>query len=151
MYHIIWKKSKYNLFISKWGIAIILKAGYKILYDNEDKSRYIKICENMYFSLSLLPYPNSILLTREELEYFCKGLTLVNKQIMEAVQNQPCLIILRSILFSDCNIQYEAFTVSAIQWASEIFGFSMPTINVWFHSAEKPCGKYIFDFSNISF
>lgn len=149
MCEFIWKKSRYKLFISKWNIAIILEAGYKILSDIEDKDKYIKISENIYFYLSLLPYPDSQTLTMEELECFCKGLKLVNDQIFETIQGKSCLITLRSIQFSDCNIQDEGFVACAIQWASEIFGFPMPVINVSFDYLEEPYGKYIFDFSHI--
>lgn len=149
MNDVIWKKSGYNLFISKWEIAIILEAGYRELYERENKNIYIKICENLYFASSCLPYPNSITLNTEELEYFCRGLKIVSSHIIDALQNRPCLIILNSIIFSDCNIQNDAFTASAIQWASEVFGFTMPAISVWFDNTKKPCGKYIFDFASI--
>lgn len=83
------------------------------------------------------------------MECFCKGLKLVSALIIDTIQNRSCLIKLNSIIFSDCNIQNDAITASAIQWASEVFGFSMPTINVWFDNTKMPCGKYMFDFSNI--
>lgn len=149
MNDVIGKKSWYKLFISKWEIAIILEAEYRELYENENKSVYMKIGENLYFASSCLPYPNSNTLNAEELECFCKGLKLVSAQIIDNMQSRPCLIKLNSIIFSDCNIQNDAFTASAIQWASEAFGFSMPTINIWFDNTKKPCGKYTFDFSNI--
>lgn len=37
----------------------------------------------------------------------------------------------KSILCSDCNIQNDAFAASAIQWASETFGFAMPPIKIY--------------------
>lgn len=149
MSEIIWKKSSYNCFISKWGIAIILEAGYKILSDIEDQDNYLKLSDHIYFYLSLLPYPTSQTLTAEELKYFCKGLKLVSNRILETLQSNSCLIVLRSIEFSECSIQNEGFTACAIQWASVTFGFPMPPINVRFDSLKKPYGKYIFDFSQI--
>lgn len=146
---VIGKKSWYKLFISNWGIAIMLEAGYRELKENENKGGYIKICEKLYFASSYLPCPDSITLNAEELECFCKGLKLVSALIIDTIQNRSCLIKLNSIIFSDCNIQNDAITASAIQWASEVFGFSMPTINVWFDNTKMPCGKYMFDFSNI--
>ena len=115
----VYKKSWYKLFISSWEIAIILEAGYKELCGSDNVSDYIKISDYVYFSSSCLPYPNSINLNAEELDCFCKGLKLVSAQIFDVIQNKPYLIHLKSILFSDCNIQNDAFTASAIQWASE--------------------------------
>lgn len=53
----IWKESRYNLFIHKWGIAIILKAGYKILAEMENRQDVIKIAEDLYFYPSLQSWP----------------------------------------------------------------------------------------------
>ena len=143
------RKSHYKLFISKWEITIILEAGYRELYENEDCKKYIKVYEDLYFSTAFLPYPNSILLTDEEIESICKGLSMVGNLIMDKVHHKPCLIQLQSIQFLDCNIQQEALIVSAIKWASEIFDFPMPMIKVTFNDTVKPCGKYVFDFSNM--
>ncbi|MCI9079965.1 MAG: hypothetical protein HFH68_13785 [Lachnospiraceae bacterium] len=148
MNNFVYKKSWYKLFLGKWYIVIILEAGYKELCENESESGYIKICGNLYFSSLCLPYPDSTSLNEEELNCFCKGLELVSAQIMDAMQNKPCLIQLRSIIFSDCNIQDDAFTASAVQWASEVFKFSMPKINVWFDDTVEPCGVYKFDFAD---
>lgn len=143
------KKSNYKLFIRKWEIAVILEAGYRKLHENEDCSEYIEVCENLYFSIAFVPNSNSVQLSDEEINDFCKGLHLVSDQIMDKVNHKPCLIQLQSILFSDCNIQQEALMASAIKWASEAFAFPMPIINVTFDDTIKPCGKYIFDFSNL--
>lgn len=143
----IWKKSRYKLFISNWGIAIVLEAGYKILNNIEDKDKYMEVADNIYFCPAFLPYPDSQVLTEEELMYFFNGLKLVSNSILESINNNSCLITLRSIQFSDCDVQNEGFTACAIQWASEIFGFPMPIINAWFDGSKPPCGKYIFDFS----
>lgn len=126
----------------------MLEAGYKVLPDME--AHDTEISEKIYFHSALLPWPDSQSLTAEELDCFCKGLRLVRNQIQETVRNRPCLITLRSIRFSDCNIQNDAFTACAIQWASEAFGFPMPVVNVSFDALEVPCGKYIFDFSQAS-
>lgn len=143
----IYKKSWYKLFISRWEIAIIVEAGHKELHERHNVTDYIKISDNLYFSFQCLSYPSSNPLNTAELECFCKGQRLVSAQIADAVQNKPYLIQLRSILFSDCNIQNDAFTASAIQWASEAFGFTMPPIKVWFDDTENPCGRYKFDFA----
>lgn len=143
------RKSHYRLFISKWGIAIILEAGYRNLHKDEDGKAYIKLHENLYFSIAFLPYPDSVTLTNEEIEAFCKGLRMVSQQIIDKANHRPCLIQLQSIQFSDCNMQQEALIVSAIKWASETFDFPMPIIKITFDDTIKPYGKYVFDFSNL--
>lgn len=145
----IWKESRYKLFIKRWGIVIIVEAGYQKLPDAENQNNYIRITDHLYFFSDLLPYPDSQQLVAEEQICFCNGLRYVCDQILESLQNVPCLITLRSAHFLDCDIQDEAFTACAIQWASETFGFPMPEINVWFDSDQPPCGKYVFDFSLI--
>ena len=145
----IWKESRYKLFIKKWGIVIVVEAGYRILSDAENRDHYIMVAENLYFSLNLLPYPASQQLIAEEQICFCQGLQLVSSQILEILQNRPCLVTLRSACFLDCNIQNEAFTACAMQWASEAFAFPMPEIHVRFDSAQPPCGRYVFDFSSV--
>lgn len=144
----IWKETRYNLFIHKWGIAIILKAGYKILAEMENRQDVIKIAEDLYFYPSLQSWSKSQQLIEEEILCFCEGLKLVCEDILKAVRNRLCLITLQTIHFSACNIQNEAFTACAIQWASEIFGFPMPEVKVAFDSTEPPYGRYIYDFSN---
>ena len=95
-----------------------------------------------------MSYPKSIQLSSEELEYFCYGIRLVSKEI-EKYQTAPYLIIaLRSIQFSDCNIQEEAFAASAMEWTSEIFGFPMPEIRAYFEqNSNSPYGRYVYDFT----
>lgn len=56
------------------------------------------------------------------------------------------IIALRSIQFSDCYVQREGFTASAIQWASETFDFPMPIIETHFDRLKSQNGMYIFDF-----
>ena len=94
-----------------------------------------------------MPYPNSDPLISEEQICFCNGLKLISKYLLELLQDNFCLITLRSIQFSLCDVQNEGFTACAIQWASETFNFPMPTIDVYFDRSTPPCGKYIFDFS----
>ncbi len=72
----IWKETRYNLFIHKWGIAIILKAGYKILAEMENRQDVIKIAEDLYFYPSLQSWPKSQQLIEEEILCFCEGLKL---------------------------------------------------------------------------
>lgn len=148
---LIWKESRYKLFIKRWGIVIIIEAGYQKLPATENWDNYIRITDHLYFFSDLLPYPDSQQLVAEEQICFCNGLKYVGDQILEALQNDSCLITLRSARFSDCCVQEEAFTACAMQWASEAFGFPMPKINVWFDSDQPPCGKYVFDFSSISY
>lgn len=143
----IWKKSEYRLFKDRWGIAISLEAGYQILSNMENKNKYLKVTEKIYFYPLLLTYPDSQSLTAEEQIYFCNGLNLVSDYMLELLPDGLYLITLRSIQFSDCYVQNEGFTACAIQWASEIFKFPMPVIKVHFDSSKRPCGKYIFDFS----
>ena len=66
------KKSNYQLFIHKWEIAVILEAGYRKLHENEDCSEYIRVCENLYFSIAFVPNSNSVKLSDEEINDFCK-------------------------------------------------------------------------------
>lgn len=145
--NIIWKKINYKLFKGPWGIPILLEAGYQILPVIENTDEYTKITDKIYFYQSLLPYPDSQSLSPEEKSYFCNGLKLASKYFCEVLQDNFCLIILRSIQFSLCDIQNEGFTACAIQWASEAFHFPMPNIITYFDRSKPPCGEYIFDFS----
>ena len=90
-----------------------------------------------------------------ELERFCDGLKMTANYIYPAVniaEGSFLLIDLRYIGFSICNIQEEAFTAAAIQWASEAFHFSMPHIEVYFdpeRTEDGWNGKYVYDFSDV--
>lgn len=59
-----------------------------------------------------------------EEEYFCDGLKRVEKYNC-FIGKEEIVIGLRQIWFSDCNIQNKVFTACAIQWASEMFQFTM--------------------------
>ncbi len=123
----IWKTSNY-----KGGrMGVILEAGYQIVSDRpQDKS--IKITEKIYFKPMLLQYPKSECLNNEDIKYFCAGLQLMRKSLSEAVQEGFYLVIgLRSISFSECYIQIEDFTGSAILWASETFNIPIPNVDVY--------------------
>lgn len=145
----IWKDSKYKLFKGQWGIAIWLEAGYQQVSYIDDTSKYIKLADSIYFH-SMLSYSNNPRLTDEELLYFYNGIKMISKYLYPLIQDKSYLIIaLKSILFSDCDIQIEGFTACAIQWASEIFGFPMPAIGVYFDKLKSQYGRYVFDFSSI--
>lgn len=134
----------------KWKIAIILEAGYQILKLVENEESCVKLTDQIYFQSMLFPYPYSQPLTAEELECFCYGLKLISSQIEKLLQKDSYLkIVLRTIQFSDCDIQNEAFTASAIQWSSETFKFPMPHINICFNESKGWNGIYLFDFSSI--
>lgn len=141
----IWTKSNYKTRKGKWGIAILLEAGYQLVSLIENESQYLKLADRIYFYSMLLPYPQSQPMTEKELEYFCDGLRMVNKYISASVPKDSSLIIaLREICFSDCYIQNEGFTACAIQWASETFQFPMPNITTYFDEASW---RHIYDFS----
>lgn len=123
----IWKRSNY-----KGGrMGVILEAGYQMVSDRPvDKS--IKITDTIYFKSMLLPYPKSECLNDEEIKYFCAGLRLISKSLSETIQEEFYLVIgLRSISFSECYIQMEDFTGSAILWASETFNIPIPDVEVY--------------------
>ena len=155
-----WHKTNYKLLTGKWKIGILLEAGYCVVQSLVRGELYIKIARNIYFLPKCIPYPNSQLLSRWELNYFCNGLKLVKEQIIEKqkelagenITDGKLVIILRSVQFSDCNIQDEAFAVTAIQWAAEVFDFMKPEVTVSF---DKNCtvgglkGRYFFDFSTV--
>ena len=144
-----WKTSRYTLFKGRWGIAIWLEAGYQMVSDIEDKGRYIELADRIYFH-SMLSYPDSPRLTDEELMYFCNGIKMTSKYLYELMRDDSCLIIaVRSIRFSDCDLQIEGFTACAIQWASETFGFPMPVIGAHFDKTKSRYGQYVFDFSAV--
>lgn len=146
----IWTTCNYKLMRGKWKIGIILEAGYQILKSVEGEGSCIKLTDQIYFRNMLVPYPHSQSLTNEELECFCCGLKLISKQIEKSLQKDCCLTIaLRVIQFSDCDIQKEAFTASAIQWSSETFQFPMPHIRADFDDSKGRNGLYLFDFSLI--
>ncbi len=123
----IWKKSNY-----KGGrMGVLLEAGYQMASDRPtDES--IKITEKIYFKPMLLPYPKSEWLKDEEIKYFCAGLQLMSQSLSEEVQEGFYLVIgMRSIFFSECDIQIEDFTGSAILWASETFNIPIPDVDVY--------------------
>lgn len=145
-----WSKTRYALLKGRWGIAIHLEAGYQILSKIEDKSKYIVLTDHIYFQSMFLSNQNSSQLTPDELLYFCNGLKMISKYLYEFLQKDLYLIIaLRNIQFSDCYIQIEGFTASAIQWASEAFHFPMPKIETYFDRLKSQYGMYIFDFSAV--
>lgn len=146
----IWRKSWYKLFKGRWGISIQLEAGYQMVFDIEDKSKYIELAERIYFHSLLFSSPNNPRLTADEYMYFCNGLKLVSRYLYELLPDDLNLIIaLRSIQFSDCYVQIEGFTACAIQWASETFRFSMPAIEAYFDKSKSQYGMYVFDFSSV--
>lgn len=131
----------YKLMTGKWKIGIILKCGYTFCQNNELTADLIKISNNIYFkdtSDNLLP---------KETKLFYEGLTRVKENIGSYIKADNNLIInLFSIYFSDCNIQDEAFTLSAMEWAGKAFGFSIPKIKISFDNLKGYNGMYIFDF-----
>ncbi len=145
----IWKNSKYKVFKGQWGIVIWLEAGYQMVSHIEDKSKYIELADGIYFH-SMLSYSNSPRLTDEEWLYFYNGIKMISKYLHEFMQDEQYLIIaLKNIQFSDCDVQIEGFTACAIQWASDIFGFPMPAIEVYFDKLKAQYGRYVFDFSSV--
>ena len=155
MENYIWRRSNYKLMTGKWKIGILLEAGYRIVPIIEKwikgEKQVIKVTEQIYFSSMLLPYPVSQTMLEEEMEYFCDGLRRVGDMISVLVERDCFIIIgLRQICFSVCDIQNEAFTACAIQWASEIFQFPMPDIRVYFDDSKLRNGQYVFDFSNVA-
>ncbi|MDE7222969.1 MAG: hypothetical protein K2O34_04215 [Acetatifactor sp.] len=154
----IWHKSNYKLRKGKWGIAILLEAGYRELSGVTDLGQYRRLADRIYFQSTTIPYPQqqcSQTMLDSELERFCDGLKMAAKYIYPVIniaEDAPLLIDLRYIAFSICDIQEEAFTAAAIQWASEAFHFPMPHIGVRFdpeRTADGWNGKYVYDFSNV--
>lgn len=128
-----WKRINYKLMSGKWKIGIILEAGYKAVNQLKNMDNYIKITPQIYFKNLLLPYPYSQSMKQKEIDAFCKGLLLSSKYINQLFfSNLIIIIVLNNIQFSDCDIQDEAVTAAAIQWASEIFCFAMPYIGTCF-------------------
>lgn len=152
----LWHKSNYKLMKGKWGIAILLEAGYRVVSDIIDENQYIQLTDRIYFQTLLLPYPDSQSLSDTERDCFCDGLKMVSKYIYSFIdipKDAFLMIALRFIQFDDCNIQNEAFTASAIQWASEMFCFPIPNIKVYFDPAGSvegmDNGGYVFDFLDV--
>ena len=145
----LWTKTNYKLMQGKWKIGILLDAGYQIVPFTENLQKYTKFADHMYFHSLLMPYPYSQTMSEEELSYFCGGLKLAAPYISIPEQDNCLLIALRNIQFSSCNIQKEAFTACAIQWASETFHFYMPQIQTFFDSKAGRHGVYVFDFSSV--
>lgn len=145
-----WSKTNYKLMQGKWKIGILLEAGYQIVPLTEKSEKYVKITDHIYFYPLLMPYPYSQTMSEEEQSYFCDGLKLAAPYISIPNQHNCRLIIaLRNIQFSSCNIQEEAFTACAIQWASETFHFGMPEIQIFFDNQAGRNGIYVFDFSSV--
>lgn len=146
----IWKRYNYKLMNGKLKIAIIMEAGYGSLNSNNLNSEIINLGSKLYFHSELRPYPESQTLLPKELHCFCNGLKIVTKQIVKSYSYFPnMLITLRSIQFSDCDIQEEAFTAAAIEWASEAFQFKVPNYQVSFDSTQGRSGMYLFDFTGV--
>lgn len=147
MLEYIWTKSNYKTRKGKWRIAILLEAGYRMASMTDNESRYFELTDQIYFHSMLLPWPQSQPLSEKELAFFCDGLRMVSKYILDSVPEGSTLIIaLRQICFSPCDIQNEGLTACAIQWASETFKFPMPNISTYF---DEPSWKYIYDFSSV--
>lgn len=123
----IWTKSNY-----KGGrMGVVLEAGYQMV-SNRPIDKSIEITEKVYFKSMLLSYPKSECLNDEEIKYFCAGLQLMSQSLSETVQEGFYLVIgLQSIYFSECYIQMEDFTGSAILWVSETFNIPIPDIDVY--------------------
>lgn len=151
----LWHKSNYKMMKGKWKIGILLEAGYRTASDVTDLGQCIKLAERIYFQSMDLPYPQSQPLSDREQECFCEGLKMISKYIYPTIsipENTSLLIALRCIQFSVCDIQEEAFTAAAIQWASEVFQFPMPNIEVYFdpeRTEDGWYGKYVYDFSAV--
>lgn len=148
----IWKSYRYKIFIKKWEIIIIFEAGYRMLNENVSTDEIICLGNGVYFNSVLRPYPESqqLLPQDSELCYFCNGLKIVAEQILKSTPNlSNILITLRSVQFLDCNIQDEAFTVAAIEWASEVFQFETPKYQVSFDDSKGANGMYLFDFTGL--
>ena len=143
-----WKKSNYKQMNGKWKIGVLLEAGYRECEVIEMNAKGIKLTDRIYFQNMLSPYPKSEQLLPQELKCWCKGIELVSEEIERCLTMPYIMITLRNIQYSDCNIQNEAFTAAAIQWASEIFEFSMPEIRVYFdENINFPYGQYIYEFN----
>ena len=155
----LWQKSNYKLMKGKWGIAILLEAGYRVVSDMTDLGQYRRLAERIYFQSTTIPYPQpqcSQTMRDSELERFCDGLKMAAKYIYSAIniaEDVFLLINLRYIDFSICNVQEEAFMAAAIQWASEAFHFPMPNIKVYFDPTGSVEGMhnggYVFDFLDV--
>lgn len=149
----IWKKTNYKLIKASWGIGILLEAGYQIVPAITEPNQYIKITDQIYFLQSLiLSYPESETMDIEEINCFCHGLKLASKYISSSInipENSFLIIAINWIQFSLCNVQNEGFTALAIQWASEMFHFPMPTIDAYFDSLKGYNGMYVFDFRSV--
>lgn len=143
----IWKSYGYKVFKGKWGIAILVEAGYRSLNSNVSSNKIVCLENGVYFNSILRPYPESQPISPQELHCFCNGLKAVAKQILKSTSHLPnILITLRSVQFSDCDIQDEAFTAVAMEWASEVFQFETPNYQVSFDYSKSTNGMYLFDF-----
>lgn len=146
-----WKCSNYKQMEGRWKIGVITEAGYKISDIPENQSELEKITDRIYFRNFLLPYPESEQLSGYELELWRRGIELVSEQIEVSQPAKGYIIIaLKRSLFSVCDMQEEAFTASAIKWAADMFGFSMPFVNVTFDGSIPPYGRYVYDFSKLA-
>lgn len=154
----LWHKSNYTMMKGKWKIGILLEAGYREVTYTAELVQYIRLADRICFQSSTIPYPQpqcSQTMVDSELERFCDGLKMIAKYIYPAVniaEGAFLLIDLKYIDFSVCNIQEEAFTAAAIQWASEAFHFPLPHIGVYFEPERTEDGwngKYVYDFSDV--
>lgn len=144
-----WKRIHYNLFISRWGIPIILKAGYRVCDNIECEENLIEITERIYFYKEQLPYPISCTLIEQEINWICRGLRIVREQLEQQVPMKHYIIMaIKYIHYSPCDIQDEAFAAAMMQWCSEMFGFPVPEYKVYFDKdrGRYDNGEYVFEF-----
>lgn len=53
----LWQKSNYKLMKGKWGMAILLEAGYREVSDVTDPGQYRRLTDRIYFETTTIPYP----------------------------------------------------------------------------------------------
>lgn len=143
----MWYKHVYRVIKSSWGIYIEINAGYERYSTSIYKNKSENIDNGIYIYNMKLPWPQSCSILDTEWEFLKYGLRLVSKKIKK---NSPfkddTLILLKTILFNECNFQIEGMTIAIMEWASLIFNFDIPKIEAEFDRSKN---KYIFDFKNV--
>lgn len=134
---------KYIILKSSWGICVNISAECKEITEISDKSH--KVCENLFVKFTdkpLMQYD----FYKGDMEYIIKGLKFVSKQIIENSLFENTLIEIYKLEYSLCDFQDEGITMVIMEWASKVFYFKMPEIEVNFNKSEN---RYIFDFIKI--
>lgn len=128
---------------SSWCISITICAEYTDFYNTHKEGNAIKAADRIWLKFADKPIIENELFCDEDLVYLAKGLSIVQKEIINKSKYKNTLIIISSLQFNICDFQEEGLTAAMMEWAAIAFGFQPPAIDVAF---DKESNRYIFGF-----